>query len=83
MIRAHSLGGLCLALALGGCASTEQLQQSAIAHERKAAELDDRGDYAGAADERAAAEKQRAKAVRRSYSVAATPMLPPTLRGSP
>ena len=80
MTRRHSLGALCLALAIGGCASTERVQQAAIAHDQKAAELEDRGDYAGAADERAAAEKQRAKAARRAYSMAATPVLPPTLQ---
>jgi hypothetical protein len=59
--------GLTLALGAGaGCATPARIEAGAAAHDQRAAELEAQGDYARAASERAAAERQRQKAANRS-----------------
>jgi outer membrane murein-binding lipoprotein Lpp len=80
MRRASGLIGLCLALAGGGCASSGRVERAAQAHEQKAAQLEARGDYVGAAMEREAADKQYNKAKRRAHYEASSSIYPPTIR---
>jgi hypothetical protein len=50
-----------------GCASASRVERAAESHDILAGNLEARGDYDGAAFERAAAEKQRQKAARRAH----------------
>jgi hypothetical protein len=61
------------ALAVGGCASPQKIQQNGYAHLQRANELQAQGDYYGASKERAAADKQFRKASDRSYAWGAYP----------
>jgi hypothetical protein len=54
-----------LAATLSGCASPQRITQGAEAHQQRAVILEQRGDYLGAASERAAAQKQYEKAAHR------------------
>jgi hypothetical protein len=56
-----------LALAMSGCASSVEVQHAAYNHQARANELEARGDYYRAGKERAAAQKQFAKARARQY----------------
>jgi outer membrane murein-binding lipoprotein Lpp len=60
------LGALGLA-GLSGCASPQRIQEDAYRHEMRAAQLQAQGDYVGAAQERRAAARERAKAAERAY----------------
>jgi uncharacterized protein HemX len=51
---------------LAGCASSGEIQANAYRHQAAANALEARGDYTGAAKERAAAEKQLRKAAQRA-----------------
>lgn len=53
-----------------GCASSTEIREGAYQHLSKAQALEARGDYARAAKERAAADKQFAKARQRAYQEA-------------
>jgi hypothetical protein len=66
--RSIALAVLAAALALGGCASPQKIQQAGYAHLQRANELEAAGDYYGASTERAAADKQFRKASERSYA---------------
>jgi outer membrane murein-binding lipoprotein Lpp len=56
-----------LALGLVGCASSNKIDYAGNRHLARAQELEAAGDYEGAARERAAADKQFAKARARAY----------------
>jgi outer membrane murein-binding lipoprotein Lpp len=66
------------ALLLAGCATSAKIQEAAIAHDQRAAELESQGRYQAAAKERDAAAKERAKATYRAQIEAQAPMVPPT-----
>src|SRR5262249_5610820 len=57
---------ICLALAMGGCASSAEIQRGAYDHAARARELEAHGDYTRAAKERAAADRQFRKAQMRA-----------------
>jgi predicted TIM-barrel fold metal-dependent hydrolase len=57
---------LAATVVLGACASSARVERAAVEHDRRAAELEARGDYTGALREREAADKQRAKAAWRA-----------------
>jgi hypothetical protein len=59
-----------LALALGACASSGQIQYNAQLHQAKAKQLQAQGDYHAAAKEQHAAQKQYEKARARAYDEA-------------
>jgi hypothetical protein len=59
------VSGLALA-GLGACASPAKIQEAAYRDDVRAQQLEAQGDYAGAANKRADAARQRAKAAERS-----------------
>ena len=58
------------AATVAGCATSGEIQSNAYAHEERARFYESHGDYYAAARERAAADKQFAKAQRRAYEEA-------------
>ncbi|MGZ3426421.1 MAG: hypothetical protein ACXVCV_07220 [Polyangia bacterium] len=63
---------VCSAIGLGlGCASPTEIRQGAYGHLARAQALEAQGDYYHASKERAAANKQFAKANERAYDEAA------------
>jgi hypothetical protein len=59
-----------VAVAAVGCASPAQIRQDGYAHLQRAQQLEAQGDYYHASKERAAANKQFAKAHERAYDEA-------------
>ena len=68
-MRALFAALFCSTLAVG-CASPTAIRRGAYEHMAKAQTLEAQGDYYHASQERAAADKQLAKAQRREYDVA-------------
>ena len=69
-MRRVLLAVVAAALAGVGCASSAEIQNNAYAHMQRAQYYEAHGDYRAAASERAAADKQYAKAQRRAYDEA-------------
>jgi outer membrane murein-binding lipoprotein Lpp len=60
------IGLMVLMSALAGCASSQEIEQNARAHDARAAALEARGDFHQAAKERQSAQKQHRKAMERA-----------------